>query len=469
MAGPILTIRNLTSTPVEFKQLERLQNVSYSRCLYSFCKDFIGMTSNNKTTSSSNTALSRKLNNQKESFFVVAPFETKVTEIERNPDELLQLTFEVNGRSYQIKTSERCPGSIALTSLTPDSSAQIIAIHHPETSHLSLFSTAPLDSWMSSLSDEIPLSALSIPGTHNSPTCHLALPSVRCQAVSISEQLNHGIRFLDIRVQPEDLQDPSKDRLSLVHGVFPISLTGPKYFRSLLKAIYAFLDAHPTEAIILSLKREGTGKATDEQLSQILHKFYANDKRRWFTDTRIPKLGEVRSKIVLIRRFNLDDALRTENDNRGWAIDATCWPDNCADGICCEGAIRIQDFYEVSESSLIKTKMVYAIEQLTRSARTGINLGKKDTINPHPPFFINFLSASNFWRTQCWPDRVASIVNPYIVDHLCRNHSIRNECSDEDLLGNGCTGIVVCDWVGKNDDWDLVTCIVGMNELHQLR
>jgi len=32
-----------------------------------------------------------------------------------------------------------------------------------------------------------------------------------------------------------------------------------------------------------------------------------------------------------------------------------------------------------------------------------------------------------------------------------------------DPKGDGSTGIVVCDWVGLNGDWDLVRCIVGMN------
>ena len=63
---------------------------------------------------------------------------------------------------------------------------------------------------MSKLKDETPLSALSIPGTHNSPTHHTALPSVRCQAVGVKEQLNNGVRFLDLRVQPENADDPSK-------------------------------------------------------------------------------------------------------------------------------------------------------------------------------------------------------------------------------------------------------------------
>ena len=93
---------------------------------------------------------------------------------------------------------------------------------------------------MASLPPTLPLSALSIPGTHNSHTYYRALPSVRCQTASIKSQLENGIRFLDIRVQPVHASDASKKDLYLVHGAFPVSLTGPKYLDPVLRICYEF-------------------------------------------------------------------------------------------------------------------------------------------------------------------------------------------------------------------------------------
>lgn len=42
-------------------------------------------------------------------------------------------------------------------------------------------------------------------------------------------------------------------------------------------------------------------------------------------------------------------------------------------------------------------------------------------------------------------------------------------CELTHLQGDGGVGIVVCDWVGKDGDWDLVRCIVGMNSRLLLR
>lgn len=290
--------------------------------------------------------------------------------------------------------------------------------------------------------------------------------------MSVEEQLNNGVRFLDIRVQPESPKDPSKDGLILVHSAFPISLTGNKYLKDLLSVVYAFLEATPSETVIVSLKREGIGNSTDQQLSKILHTHYTTDPAKWFTDNRLPTLGECRGKVVLIRRFAIDDSLKGENNGKGYAIDAESWPDNCADGTCTSGEIRVQDFYEVGATENIGKKIIYSTDQLARAAESTCSLPiSNPTPAPSPeeaieaakleaskqPFFMNFLTASNFFSPGCWPDRIAAKVNPVVVDHLCRNHHL------DTGKGDGGTGIVVCDWVGLNGDWDLVRCVVGMN------
>ena len=86
-----------------------------------------------------------------------------------------------------------------------------------------------------------------------------------------------------------------------------------------LGEVYAFLDANPRECVLVSLKREGTGKGNDGDLSRHLKGRYARE--RWFTEPRIPRLGEVRGKVVLVRRFGLHDDLRGEHGGAGWGVD----------------------------------------------------------------------------------------------------------------------------------------------------
>jgi 1-phosphatidylinositol phosphodiesterase len=462
MASPPLTIRNLTTTPVELKLLERFEHAQPQNKGFNITRTFTSLLSNiTSTPSSTQLALKAESFSNQDTSIPIAPFETKTTDVLVNTKEVLRLTFDVEGQRYRVDTPTTSQRSIVLTPLSPNPRFEFTAVYHPKISYLALFSSAKLESWMGKLKDEIPLSALSIPGTHNSPTCYPALPSVRCQSVSIEEQLKNGVRFLDIRVQPSNASNPSDERLILVHSAFPISLTGAKYLRDLINDIFAFIDANPTETVIISLKREGVGKATDHQVSKILHDHYASDPARWFTENRIPTLGEVRNKIVIIRRLLIDDVMQQENNGDGWCIDGSSWPDNCEDGMCSSGEIRVQDFYEVTETENIGKKIRFSRNHLDRAGQcicivdeNGVAIAAAAN-----PFFINFLSASNFWRTNCWPDRIAAKINPVIVEHLCTSH---NEISGG-KVGDGSTGIVVCDWVGHTGDWDLVRCIVGHN------
>ncbi|KAL8950120.1 MAG: hypothetical protein Q9222_003820 [Ikaeria aurantiellina] len=473
-----LTIRNITSKPIEVKRCgyqTRIPNLGQG-----------GVTNIGRNV----TSLFRYATSPAEppvsgasSSLVFAdidlriePFKTVKTNIKpQSQDETLHLIFETEGEQHRLETPTLTAHSAVLRPLGESSRFEYTAVHLLESSHIALYSSSDLSSWMRSLQDDTPLSALSIPGTHNSPTCHRALPSVRCQATSPPEQLENGVRFFDIRVQPEAPLDPTKDGLILVHGVFPISLTGNKYLRDLLKEVYTFLDRNPTETVIMSIKREGTGNATDAQLSRILKDHYAHDLSRWFTAPRVPYLGEVRGKIVLVRRFSLEEALKQEWGGHGWGIDAENWADNTPNAMCPSGDVCVQDFYEVLETVNIEKKIQYSQEHLQRAAQCVCALPSHGNVPgvppPQQPFYINFLTASNFWKVGCWPEKIAAKLNPAIVDFLCRKHNELSEVQPgrTQAAGDGSTGIVVCDWVGHKGNWDLVRCIVGMNAKLEMR
>jgi 1-phosphatidylinositol phosphodiesterase len=354
-----------------------------------------------------------------------------------------------------------------LTPLTPDPKHEYTAIYLRDASFLALYETTDLSKWMSKLTDGTLLSALSIPGTHNSPTHHSALPSVRCQAVSPLEQLNNGVRFFDIRVQPTNPENPKDDGLNLVHGVFPVSLTGPKKFRDLLDKILKWLAENPSETLIMSLKREGPGNATDAQLSEIFKTHYTN-LEHWYTEPRIPRLGEVRGRIVLMRRFALAEPLKAEWGGRGWGLNAENWAYNTPN--CNYGDVCVQDFCEVMETENIDKKISLCCDHFERAAGICCPIPgvTTDAVNPvpSPPLYLNFLSASNFWKVGCWPDKIAAKLNPAVTRFLCEKHDIGDrgiEAPGEKFGGDGSAGVVVCDWVGRDGDWDLVRCVIGMN------
>lgn len=465
MAAP-LTIRNLTVRPFELKVLDRFEHlVDNGQGLQNITKNFTGLFNSTRSEPPKISDEAKSFSHEEVSIRI-EPLTSLTTDIKpaQPPIHMLRLTFEVDGERHRLDTPAQKHVSIVLTPITADPRNSYTAIYLPQHSHLTLYTTTNLQSWMRNFKDSTPLSALSIPGTHNSPTCHKALPSVRCQATSPPEQLDNGIRFFDIRVQPENPSDPTSDKLALVHAVFPISLTGTKYLRDLLNEVYTFLDHNPSETVIISLKREGTGNATDQHLSRILREHYAGDTNRWFTEPRIPTLGEARGKIVLIRRFALDEPQTHEWGGAGWGIDAATWADNTPNATCPSGDVCVQDFYEVMETENIDKKIQYSTEHLERAAECVCALDNQEgEEGKKQPFFINFLTASNFWKVGCWPDAIAAKLNPAIVEHLCRSHNAGER------TGDGGTGIVVCDWVGHKGNWDIVRCVVGMNARLEMR
>ncbi|KAH6660586.1 PLC-like phosphodiesterase [Truncatella angustata] len=457
------TIRNLTATPLELKVVERIGGDSPKQ---GGIKRRITGIFNSSSVAPDVEALCDAKEPQDVSV-PIACFETCKTSKVKPPEnerQLLRLTFESEGHRYQVDVPSHSRRSMVLKKLD-DGPREYTAVYIVAAACLAIFSSANLASWMRELHDDWPLAALSIPGTHNSPTCHVALPSVRCQAVNMREQLDNGVRFFDVRVQTS----PDHSDLVLVHSAFPISLTGSKYFHDMIDDIYAFLDVNRSETLIMSIKREGTGKGTDQQLSKYLRERYCNDGNRWFTEPRIPKLGEGRGKIVLLRRYVNDESLDGEHNGGGFGLDASVWPDNCADAVTGgPGIARVQDFYEMDQSHNIGKKIDLVRAHLERAGEPTCPVHHEDRPE-HIPFFVNFLSASNFFNANCWPERIAAKVNPAIVEHLCTAHAEPGKGPDNLGVGDGCTGIVVTDWVGQGGDWDLIRCIVGWNARLQLK
>ncbi|KAK4136689.1 PLC-like phosphodiesterase [Trichocladium antarcticum] len=481
-----LIIRNLAITALELKLAERLDPPHHLHTPAALAKVSSRISEEQRPSSPS----------QGVKGVTISPFSEHVTTIDP-PDptrhEQLRLTFEdpATGHRYSAEIPGRSHRSIVLRPISAspsDETNEFTAIYLPAHNYLALFSSVNLSSWMSTLDPSLPLTALSIPGTHNSPTHHVALPSVRCQSVPVPTQLANGVRFLDVRVSCPRFT-PHFPELALVHSAFPVSLTGTHHLSTLLRTLYTFLTHHPSETILLSLKREGTGLGTDADLHRILTTHYIraapptgadtadptnnnNNNNKWYTLPHIPTLGQARGRIVLLRRFHLHPSTGAGAGALG--IDASVWPDNVPDGLCGSGLVRIQDWYGVGKAADIARKQRFALEGLERAAER-VHLPGDDgdrllLLRPPPlPLFINFLSASSLFSTSCWPDKIAVKINPSMVEYLCMGHGAHGKGPGQLAVGDAATGIVVTDWVGHHGDWDLVRCIVGWNARLQLR
>jgi 1-phosphatidylinositol phosphodiesterase len=207
-------------------------------------------------------------------------------------------------------------------------------------------------SWMRYIPDDVSVMTLSILGTHNSCCIHGFLGLGKTQELDLSDQLNAGIRFLDIRFMHY------QDNLCVHHDV----ICTEKSYIDILTICFDFLKRHPSETILMSVDDESRfddalGKSAP---SQILCKLPMVDtvscgkNTRSFEDTFNAKtweciedlplfynftatppgsnsvvaspaltsetrLKEVRGKIVLLRRFE---------GSQDVGFDLSYWPED---------------------------------------------------------------------------------------------------------------------------------------------
>lgn len=184
--------------------------------------------------------------------------------------------------------------------------------------------------WMSYVDGNKYLDELSIPGTHDSGTCSVdndtepQSSQAKCQQDYIPTQLLEGIRYFDIRLGKDGKEnDPGID-----HGMCYL-LKKDGHFMHLSDVIgyfKTFLNEHPSEALIMLVSR-GNDEATDESVTTAFAKVLGENPDLFYTASRVPTLGEVRGKIVLLRRFRLAG---NSVSGHTWGLDLTEWDDKIA-------------------------------------------------------------------------------------------------------------------------------------------
>lgn len=215
-----------------------------------------------------------------------------------------------------------------------DSNETLVASLAKTSNKASLLPIA-MNSWMSGLQDNISISKISIPGTHDSGArvdAPVVSGTAKTQDLSIAEQLNAGVRFLDIRCRHID------NAFTIHHGAIYQNLN----FDDVLNACYTFLQNNPSETIIMSVKEEYDASNTTRSFEQTFDSYVQKNPTKWDLGANIPTLGSVRGKIKLLRRFS-------SGTTKG--INASPWADNTTFDINNSGVqLKVQDYYKVTNN-----------------------------------------------------------------------------------------------------------------------
>jgi len=262
--------------------------------------------------------------------------------------------------------------------------------------------------WMANVADDTPLSRLSIPGTHESCSLHGG-PLSACQNRTLQQQLDAGIRFLDIRCRH-------------ISNVFTIH-HGPIYqdinFGGGVRDVcIKFLKAHPKESIVMSIKEEYKATGNTRTFADTFNWYVQGLESFWYFASNLPTLKDVRGKIVLFSRFV-----------GGVGIDPSPWQDNATFERKLVGVL-----YEIQDQYKVPTILDKDINAKWTAVQNLLDRAKGDTSDT---WYINFTSGTS---TGAYPNAVAARINPRLSGYV--NSSISNKVGtlamdfpDDDLIG----------------------------------
>lgn len=288
-----------------------------------------------------------------------------------------------------------------------------------------------LNNWMQDIEDNRLVCKMSIPGTHDT-AADSGNDWVKTQDKNIEQQLNSGIRFFDIRLVHDN------GVLKLCHGSHTFNTT---FDRDVLKTTAEFLKEHPSETVIMTIKRDddkdhdgGTKyrfaltKALegDKTLTPYMVKSFRPD----FT------LGDLRGKMLIISR---DGWIMTPSGQ------VTSWPDNTSftssikstDEDIRTTTIHVEDHYMSGASD----KVSY-VAQNVRKAQAAFSGSQND-------WFITFSSSAGP-KGKAWPWKTTGYIDPHV------NNILRG---DENFHTSG---ILVFNFAGWWDDM-LTKTVIELN------
>ncbi|CAH7682899.1 PLC-like phosphodiesterase [Phakopsora pachyrhizi] len=331
-----------------------------------------------------------------------------------------------------------------------------------------------LSNWMARISDSAQISSLSIPGTHDSATWNYTqatqaalnpitgvLPpaiAFQCQSRSLFQMLGDGVRFFDLRVG----YLPGLKELGFFHAA---ALLDPKAaLKDVLLGFYLWLDDHPTETLLVSIKVDNAtfeDPSSDKQpstaeLQKSIYQLLRGDdvaRSYWFNkDSELGNMGESRGKIIFIQRVEWN-LIRSDPtlEPIGIPIPPSVYPDNNPSFSITynnetNSKVFIEDFYDIKPNpSPLEDK----VDRKFKAIKDNIDKAIKDLYNKDQ-LFITFASGEAVRNNPpITPKATQGVegktdgVNKKILDFLNQKLECKDKSNSQELKR---LGILVLDW-----------------------
>lgn len=286
--------------------------------------------------------------------------------------------------------------------------------------------------WMRLVDDRCSLAGLAVPGSHDTMTAGCPLEYYRTQHLDLAEQLEVGVRFLDIRLTRN---------MVAAHREWISTIT----IDEILSDIRGFLEVHPDEVIMMRVQNANEAKDDFAEYRDALHAKLRDQLELFHVfddsdqDPEWPIVADVRGKIVTIECSPPGYGTSTV-DGRRWAAN---WHEN--------DHVLLQDLWD-GPSPQDKED---AIEELLRRSSTAQDEGV---------LRLNHVSATNGELGN--PQAYASVLNQR-TDGMLREVEQLNVDADATVAADDPAGlkagrgVLIYDFI----DAEISARVLGMNNL----
>ena len=291
------------------------------------------------------------------------------------------------------------------------------------------------NSWMTAIDDDTKIALLTIPGAHDAATSTCAGPG-KCQTLTISGQLEHGVRAFDLR--------PTMDNNSTLGNIYHSILDTGVSMGDAMEYFDSFLKTHPGEGIIVIMRYESErqifGSIAEDNYKTAMKNFLWNNRiyqSRMAAFNKSMTMKDLRGKILIISRNDLSPVSTFETAYTQWSHSNSVGEALQIYGTGGLGRIYIQDMYSAekngnsSEADFLakKKELVCKLLDITVPFR------EYEQNN----WVINYCSgyAGSSFASDSYAKNAAS-TNPAALEHI-QAHT-----------GKGFTGIVMMDYAGTD-------------------
>ncbi|HLJ90927.1 MAG TPA: phosphatidylinositol-specific phospholipase C [Candidatus Angelobacter sp.] len=270
-------------------------------------------------------------------------------------------------------------------------------------------------SWMAAIDDGVLISQITLPGTHDSAALHGG-SDTQCQDRSPLEQLQMGVRLLDIRLNyvkskngGENFALHHGDKVSKYQWAYFDKTSDysndPDCYEFVLQDCINFLTYNRTECIVMCIKQEGS--SISESAFMTLFNSIAEKpifKAFFYLQTTVPALRDVRGKIVVVNRVIVGP----------WSNHGIFWGDWDKQLLAQQSGTRNLDVEDHYQETYTSGKWKYVEDHLNKAANAqsanstwfvtyascaGPAIGKPkewaDAINPKLSTYLNTILGSS--------------------------------------------------------------------------